>query len=96
MWAKSRAASTPAIRQRGANVRDPSLRSSPTRPIFVIMKLIVYGILFLIAASLVVGIVIGLIFKLLWLTAIAVVLVLGLTWLARKLRGPGGVERWRR
>jgi hypothetical protein len=60
------------------------------------MKLIVYGILFLIAASLVVGIVIGLVFKLLWLAAIAVVFFVALGWIARKLQRSGGVERWRR
>lgn len=61
-------------------VRTPHLRR---------MKLVIYAVLFLIFASLIAGIVIGLLLKLIWLTVLAAVFVVILTWLSRLLRGRG-------
>jgi uncharacterized oligopeptide transporter (OPT) family protein len=54
------------------------------------MKLIVYAFLFVAAASLIIGLIIGLALKLIGIIVIAALFVTALTWVARKLRGGTG------
>ncbi len=54
------------------------------------MKLIIYAFLFVAAASLIIGLVIGLALKLIGIIVIAALFVAALTWVARKLQGGTG------
>ena len=52
------------------------------------MKLLVYAFLFIAAAVLVIGLVIGLAFKLIGFAVAALLVVAGVTWVMNKIRGP--------
>lgn len=52
------------------------------------MKLLVYAFLFVAAAVLVIGLVIGLAFKLIGFAVAALLVVAGVTWVLNKIRGP--------
>jgi hypothetical protein len=50
------------------------------------MKLFVYGILFVIAAAMVIGLVVGITFKLIGLAIMALIVVAAVTFIMRKVR----------
>ncbi|MBK8838225.1 MAG: hypothetical protein IPO30_05865 [Hyphomonadaceae bacterium] len=57
------------------------------------MKLIVYAFLFIAAAVVVIGLVVGLAFKLIGFAVAALLVVAGVTWVMRKLGRPTDVGR---
>jgi predicted membrane protein len=59
------------------------------------MKFLVYGVLFIIAAALVIGLVIGAAFELIGLLFSALLVVAVVTFLMNKVRGPGHRDRLR-
>lgn len=59
------------------------------------MKLLVYAFLFIAAAVLVIGMIIGLAFKLIGFAVAALLIVAGVTWVMRKLGRPTDVDRER-
>ena len=59
------------------------------------MKFLVYGVLFIIAAALVIGLVIGVAFELIGLLFSALIVVAVVTFVMNKVRGPGHRERLR-
>lgn len=59
------------------------------------MKLVVYAFLFAAAAVLVIGIIIGLAFKLIGFAIAALLVVAGVAWVMRKLRRPTDADRER-
>ena len=69
------------------------------------MKVIVFGVLFLIAAAMVIGLIVGVTFKLIGLLFMALIVVAAVTFVMNKVRGPrhrdhlggpGPTERLRR
>ncbi|MDP3494006.1 MAG: hypothetical protein Q8R82_12905 [Hyphomonadaceae bacterium] len=59
------------------------------------MKLLVYAFLFIAAAVLVIGTIVGLAFKLIGLAVAALLVVAGVTWVMGKLKRPTDVDRER-
>jgi predicted membrane protein len=59
------------------------------------MKFLVYGVLFIIAAALVIGLVIGIAFELIGLLFSALLVVAAVTFIMNKIRGPGHRDRLR-
>jgi predicted membrane protein len=59
------------------------------------MKFLVYGVLFIIAAALIIGLVIGVAFELIGLLFSALIVVAVVTFVMNKVRGPGHRERLR-
>jgi len=59
------------------------------------MKLLVYAFLFIAAAVLVIGLVIGLAFKLIGFAVAALLVVAGVAWIMRKLGRPADIDRER-
>ena len=59
------------------------------------MKFLVYAFLFVAAAVLVIGMIVGLAFKLIGFAVAALLVVAGVTWVMRKLRRPADVDRER-
>ena len=57
------------------------------------MKSLVYGVLFLIAAAMIIGLVVGATFKLLGLLFMALVVVAVVSFVMNKIRGPGHRDR---
>ena len=60
------------------------------------MKILVYGVLFLIAAAMIIGLVIGVTFKLVGLLFMALIVVAAVSFVMNKIRGPsppGPTER---
>ena len=53
------------------------------------MKLFVYAILFVVAAAMVIGLVVGMTFKLIGLAIMALLVVAAVTFIMKKVRGPG-------
>jgi hypothetical protein len=57
------------------------------------MKIVVYGVLFLIAAAMVIGLVVGVTFKLIGLLFMALIVVAVVSFVMNKVRGPGHRDR---
>jgi hypothetical protein len=57
---------------------------------------VVYLVLFTLAAIVAISLLVGVVFKMVGFAIAALLVVVSLTWVTRKIRGPNPTERWPR